>query len=140
MTVVVDTTVWSVVLRRRPGARSPEQCWLRLELSDLIRDGRVLLLGAVRQVVLSGLADAERFARLREYLRAFEDEPTITWDYERAAENFNICRAHGIQGSPVDFLICAVAERVGAPIFTADPDFDHYAQHLPIRLHCPPAR
>jgi hypothetical protein len=32
-------------------------------------------------------------------------------------------------------LICAVAVRLNAEIFTTDKDFDFYAQHLPIKLH-----
>jgi hypothetical protein len=32
-------------------------------------------------------------------------------------------------------LICAMAHRLGLPIFTTDPDFSGYAKHLPIRLH-----
>jgi hypothetical protein len=52
----------------------------------------------------------------------------------RAAEHFNRCRAAGIAGSPVDFLICAAAERLAVPIFTTDVDFPRFARHVPIRL------
>jgi predicted nucleic acid-binding protein len=44
-------------------------------------------------------------------------------DYERAAHVFNACRRKGIQGSNIDFLICAVAHRHAMPIFTLDRDF-----------------
>jgi predicted nucleic acid-binding protein len=139
MSVVVDTTVWSLVLRREARTPDREQRRLRLHLADLIRDGRVVLLGSIRQEVLSGFSDLARFEQLRDYLREFDDEPTITWDYERAAEHYNVCRAHGIQGSAVDLLICAVAERIGAEIFTTDEDFDIYAQHVPVRIYRPPS-
>jgi len=40
-----------------------------------------------------------------------------------------------VLGSHIDMLICATAHRWEVPIFTVDPDFPRYAQHLPIRLH-----
>lgn len=135
MRVVVDTTVWSLVLRRDSGGRSLAQRSVTLELTDLIRDGRTVLIGAVRQEVLCGFSDVLRFQQLRDHLRAFDDEPILTRDHERAAESFNICRRAGIQGSQVDFLICAVAERLNAAVFSLDEDFTHYTQHLPIALH-----
>ena len=50
MSVIVDTSVWSLALRRRtPPASSPAVTLLR----DLITDDRVILLGAIRQEILS---------------------------------------------------------------------------------------
>jgi predicted nucleic acid-binding protein len=93
------------------------------------------LLGAIRQEILSGLRDAAQFEKLRAHLRAFPDLEVTTADHERAAEFFNLCRARGVQGSNTDFLICAVAERLGLSIFSADADFASFATHLPIVLH-----
>jgi len=56
-------------------------------------------------------------------------------DYERAAEFYNTCRKSGIQGSQIDFLICAVAAGREIPIFTTDNDFLLYAKYLSISLH-----
>jgi hypothetical protein len=56
----------------------------------LIADGRVVLLGAIRQEVLSGVRYKEQFARLQEYLRAFPDLELTTEDFELAAEFFNL--------------------------------------------------
>ena len=41
MRVLVDTTVWSLALRRRAGVLNEEQALLRQELTDLIADDRV---------------------------------------------------------------------------------------------------
>jgi len=98
------------------------------------------LLGAIRQEILSGLRDPAQFEQLRAHLRAFPDLEVITEDYERAAEFFNLCRARGVQGSNTDFLICAVAERRGLAIFSADADFASFATHLPIVLHTAQSR
>jgi len=132
--VLVDTTIWSLALRRRPGARSATEDRHVEAWEELIRDGRTILLGLIRQEVLSGIAVRRQFERLREHLAAFPDEEMRTSDYVRAAEHFNACRSAGVAGSPVDFLICAVSERLEAPIFTTDLDFPRFARHIPIRL------
>ena len=95
MKVIVDSCVWSLALRRN--APKDEIATVNI-LRDLIADGRVVLLGAIRQEVLSGIRHAEQFARLREYLRAFPDLELTVEDYELAAEFFNTCRRNGIQG------------------------------------------
>lgn len=136
MNVLVDTSAWSAALRRR-GAPSPEDAEIARELSDLIHEGRALLAGPIRQEILSGISDPAQFRLLRDRLRAFDDLPIRTADYERAAEFSNTCRQAGIQGSHVDFLVCSVAAGGGASIFTTDRDFGRYAKLLPIVLHAP---
>jgi predicted nucleic acid-binding protein len=131
--VVVDTSVWSLALRRRRASAAAEA----RELAELIREGRAAVLGPIRQELLSGVADHRQYETLRAYLRAFPDLDLETEDHEEAASFFNQCRAKGIQGSNTDFLICAVAARRGLAILTTDTDFAHYARVLPIRLHAP---
>lgn len=131
MTVLVDTSVWSLALRRRDLSEAPAV----LELRELIQESRAHLIGAVRQEVLSGIREKAQFEKLRDRLRGFPDLPVRTVDHERAAEFLNLCRSRGIQGSNTDFLLCAVAERYGLEILTTDEDFPLYARHLPVRLH-----
>jgi len=76
------------------------------ELTELIQEGRALLIGPIRQELLSGVSDARQFKDLRDRLRAFTDLSIHGSDYERAAE-----------------------------IFTLDKDFSSYAKHIPITLH-----
>lgn len=135
MRVLVDTAVWSLALRRRAILEQP----VVQELRSLIDDGRVAMIGPIRQELLSGIRSAVSFAQLRHQLQGFADERLDTADYERAAEHFNLCRAKGVQGSNTDFLICAVAERRHLPIFTTDSDFVRFARLLPISLYGRPA-
>jgi predicted nucleic acid-binding protein len=130
MKVLVDTSVWSLALRRRAPSHASVD-----ELRRLVTAGRVAMAGPIRQEVLSGIPDRATFERLREYLGAFPDEPIGREDYELAADMFNRCRAKGLQGSNTDFLLCAVAVRAKMPLFTTDRDFDGYARVLPVRLH-----
>lgn len=93
------------------------------------------MIGVIRQELLSGVRDAKQFATLRDHLRAFPDLALETEDFEQAAGFYNKCRAKGIQGSSIDFLICAVAVRREQSILTTDADFSRYSRELPIQLH-----
>jgi predicted nucleic acid-binding protein len=103
-------------------------------LSDLIRDGRVQMLGCIRQEVLQGNRHPEQFERLRTTLRMFEDRVPEPQEYELAAEFFNVCRGHGIQGSSTDVLIAACSVSWDIPILTRDQDFKRFTQHVPVKL------
>lgn len=131
MKVIVDTSVWSHAFRRDHLVDAPEA----LELRRLIKDFRATIIGPIRQEILSGIPNAKQFTMLRGLMSAFVDEPLVAEDYERAASFFNRCRAKGIQGSHVDFLICSVAASRGGPIFSTDKDFLGYAKVLPIKLY-----
>lgn len=134
MKVIVDTSIWSLALRRSASISEKEQALVN-ELIELINEVRVPMVGPIRQELLSGISNQNQFDSLKEKLRTFEDLNLEQEDYEQAAEFFNTCRKSGIQGSQVDFLICAVAERRGLPIFTSDKDFELYSKHLNITLH-----
>jgi predicted nucleic acid-binding protein len=127
--VLVDTCVWSQVLRRK----KPDEV-LGREMHDLIQAGRLVLIGPIRQELLSGIADRVQFTLLKERLSAFEDLPLTPVHFIKAAEFSNTCRRHGIQGSHADFLICAVAHTEKLEIFTIDTDFQEYKKLLPFKL------
>ncbi len=133
--MIVDTSVWSLFLRRRPGDLAPDQREVVLELRRLVRDGQVLMLGDIRQELLTGIREAVSFDRLRSYLRAFEDAPVTVEDRERAALFANTLRTRGIQASHVDVLLCSMAGGTGAPLFTTDADFGACAAALPFSLY-----
>jgi predicted nucleic acid-binding protein len=131
MNVLVDTSVWSLALRRRTSKSVPHV----VELGELIREGRVSILGPIRQELLSGTKSTEQFERLREHLEPFSDLELVREDYEDAARAFNTCRVRGLQASNTDFLICAVALNRDLAIFTTDRDFDRLSGVLKFRLH-----
>ena len=132
MMVLVDTSIWSLALRRAPRQLSPTQAKQLHKLDEIITEGRVRLLGSVRQELLSGIRFPEQFTRLQEQLRTFPDVALEIEDYEGAAEMSNACRTRGIIGSPIDFLLCSAAERRAWAIYTADRDFERYANHIPL--------
>lgn len=135
MNVLVDTSIWSLALRR---AKRVDDAAPR-ELAELIGEGRVVLLGPVRQELLTGMKVRAQFDLLRDHLRSFPDLELDSADYEEAAAAFNRCRERGIQGSNTDFLICAAAMRRKLAIYTTDGDFLQYAKVLKLDLHKPRA-
>ena len=128
--ILVDTSVWSLGLRR--GSRNPEYS---AELKKLILEYRVKIIGPIRQEVLSGISIREQFIDLKNKLSSFVDVPLVTEHYEFAAELSNECRSKGIQGSHVDFLICAVSKLEKLTIFTTDMDFDLYSTVVGLSLY-----
>ena len=134
MKILVDTSVWSLALRRSDHVHRSEVA----ELRRLIADHRVEIVGPIRQEILSGVREPSQFERLESSLAAFPDAPILTEDYVTAAKFFNLCRSKGIQGSNTDFLICAIAARNEFALFTTDGDFTLFAKRLPIVLHTIP--
>ena len=135
MNVLVDTSIWSVALRRKAHELNPVERAAVAELGNLVKEGRAKIIGLVRQELLSGIKTADQYEKLRAVLRAFPDEAVSTSDYEAAAKAGNECRARGVAVSVADMLICAVAMAREWAIFAADSDFKAYAKILPLKLH-----
>ena len=130
MKVLVDTPIWSYALRSKNKEYQSEIN----SLSSLISDQRAIIIGPIRQEILSGYSDLNKYRIIKEKLSYFENTLIVDVDYELAAEFSNKCRKKGIQGSHIDFLICAVANRIDIPIFTNDKDFDNYQKVISIKL------
>ena len=137
MNVLVDTSVWSLALRRKTESLNATEKFIVAELFELVREGRARFDGLVRQELLSGIETTEQYEKLRLHLRSFPDEPIDTTDHEEAAKAGNRCRGKGIVVSIVDILLCAVAIKREWAIFTTDPDFTKYVKVLPISIHAP---
>ena len=135
MMVLVDTPVWSLALRRKPEDLNARERALTRALAELIREGRAQIMGAIRQELLSGIREEDRFEKLRGYLHAFDEPKLDVGDYEEAARMHNRCRTRGIAGSAIDFLICATAHRRNWQVFTTDRDFERYGKVLGVGLY-----
>lgn len=139
MSVLVDTSIWSLALRRNPENRNPSERAAVTELTSLVKEGRAKIIGLIRQEILSGIKTPVQYEKLRAAMKPYRDEPVNTADYEAAAKASNECRARGVALSLPDMLICAMSMDRDWPIFTTDPDFRLYARVLPIKLHGPRA-
>jgi len=129
MKILVDTCIWSLALRHKSPNKEIETI-----LGEIIRDGRLVIIGPIRQEILSGISRESQFEALKDYLEPFEDIALNSNHFIKAAEFSNSCLKKGIQGSSTDFLICSVAYLEHLQIFTSDNDFNNYRKHLPISL------
>lgn len=131
MKVLVDTCIWSIVLRHKL-TKPPSEANI---LAELVADFRVSIIGPIRQELLSGIKEKQQFTLLKNQLSAFPDVVLSQNDFELASEYFNTCRKKGVQGSNTDFLICAASSNHDFSIYTNDKDFNHFAKYLPISLY-----
>ena len=129
MKVLVDTCVWSKVLR----SEKPDPALSKL-LKDLISDNRVVMIGPIFQELLSGVKNKKDFKALAEMLADFDRLPITEEVYMKAAEFYNVCKSHGMNGGHVDFLICAAAAHHNCSLLTTDADFKLFEKHLPIKI------
>ena len=130
--ILVDTSVWSLAFRKK--TRSADEEIIVTYLTEIIRDFQAVLIGPIRQELLSGISDSAKYEEPRGKMSLFPDHAIHTEDYELAAWFNNECRRNGIQGSHIDFLICTVAHNNNLAIFTLDSDFSYYRNHIEINV------
>lgn len=134
MSLFVDTSVWSLALRRDRTDTAPHLAYLRGALST--RE-QVLTTGLVLQELLQGLrgpkardAIIERFAVL----------PLLVpdrADHVAAAELRNTCRRKGVQLGTIDALLIALCIRHDLVMLSTDRDYEHAARLVPLALWRP---
>lgn len=124
MNILVDTSVWSLSLRRKKRDQSAEAD----QLQELILAGQpIYLIGVILQEILQGLRHREQFEKLKCYLDAFLLIVLNRNNYIVAAELYSTCRRKGIQTSTTDCLIAAAAIEHKCHLFTTDEDFTQIA-------------
>lgn len=96
MRILVDTSVWSLALRKKTLTANEKK--VVKELKELIYELRAVIIGPIRQELLSGLSDEAKFNDLKEKLKAFDDISLQHGDYEKAAELSNKCRKKEYKG------------------------------------------
>lgn len=131
--IACDTSALSQFLRRSSSGSNE----IARNVEILIEANELVLFGIVRQEILSGIKLPEHFERIEQATQALPSFFADNEDHTTAAKFFNVCRSKGIQGSPIDFLICAMAVRRRFPIYTTDPDFALYEPLIPIELYRP---
>lgn len=130
MTLLVDTSVWSLALRRDAprGSREVEA------LSAAVDRGDVCLTGVILQEILQGFPSLERTRRLVSHLAPFPLIDLHRGDFVLAAEIRNKCRAKGLVVTTVDAQIAAAAINHRCSLLTTDKDFQAISKHFPLRL------
>ena len=131
MTLLVDTCVWSLALRRDAEATGPEVLRLREALfgSDV-----VVTTGLVLQELLQGFSGAKARKQIVERFAALPLLQPDRDDHIRAADLRNTCRRAGVQLGTIDALLAELCIRHDLTLLTTDKDFLHAGRHCPLRV------
>jgi predicted nucleic acid-binding protein len=131
LSLFVDTSIWSLALRRdapAPGA----------EVKALVRaleNGETLLTtGLVLQELLQGFAGPKSRDQLLDRFSAIPLLVPDRDDHVQAAELRNHCRRRGVQAGTIDALLAQLCIRHELTMLTADEDFGHIAKHSTLKL------
>ena len=131
MSLLVDTSVWSLAFRRDAEAQVPEVLALR---NALLGTNQVFSTGLVLQELLQGFSGPKARDSIVERFAAFAFVEPDRQDYIDAAEVRNICRRRGVQIGTIDALLIQLARRYDLAILTTDNDFKLASLHIPFRL------
>ena len=131
MTLLVDTSVWSLAFRRDADSDASEVRALRraLEVGEI-----VVSTGLILQELLQGFAGPR--AR-KDLIERFTALPLITpdrQDHIDAADLRNRCRRAGVQIGTIDALLAQLCIRHELMLLTTDNDFARIASHCPRRV------
>ena len=135
MTLFVDTSVWSLALRRDAVSSAGEVLALRQALEG---DDTVVTTGVILQELLQGFSGPR--AR-RDIIDRFAALPLLVpdrQDHIGAAGLRNLCRRSGVQLGTIDALLAQLCIRHTLTLLTTDHDFVHAAAHCALRLWNPP--
>lgn len=131
MRVLVDTSVWSLALRKggpadHPGVR---------KLSALLSSKEdLVLIGVILQEVLQAFRQQKTFRTVAAHFEPFPLVALTRQDYIAAASLHRRCAARGISISTIDCQIAAVAIRHRCTLLSADKDFERIASVSALKL------
>lgn len=130
VTLLVDTSVWSLALRRDGPTESKEVIALREAL-----DGAdwVVTTGLVLQELLQGFAGPKAKEAIVERFGSLPLIQPDRQDHIAAAEVRNLCRRSGVQIGTIDALLIQLCGRYELTLLSTDEDFANAAKHVPLR-------
>ena len=131
MTLFVDTSVWSLALRRDTAPEGPEVQRLREALGG---GESIYTTGIVLQELLQGFRGPRAKTRIVERFGALAMIAPVRDDYIDAAELRNECRRHGIQIGTIDALLAQLCIRHQLVMLATDRDFSQMTKWTPLQL------
>ncbi len=131
MTLLVDTSVWSLALRRDAPEDMPEVEALK---AALLGGEAIVTTGLVVQELLQGFSGPKAFTQIIERFAALPLIAPDREDHIAAAELRNTCRRKGVQMGTIDALLAQICIRHGLILLTTDQDFVHAARHCALSV------
>lgn len=133
--MLVDTSVWSLALRRDAAPSAPEVVALR---EALLGTDQVFTTGLILQELLQGFAGPKARDQLVERLSVLAFLQPDREDHIQAAEVPNACRRRGVQVGTIDALLIQLCRRYDLVLLSTDQDFRAAAKHVRYRLWAAP--
>jgi predicted nucleic acid-binding protein len=130
MSLLVDTSVWSLAFRRDSPPDCAEVKVLRLALEG---GETVVCTGLILQELLQGFAGARARERLVLHLSALPFISPDRADHIDAAELRNHCRRKGVQMGTIDALLAQLCIRHDLTLLSTVADFRHAARFCRLR-------
>lgn len=131
MNVLVDTSVWSLALRRDA---PPDIKAVQILSRCLNRQDVLLTTGIIVQELLQGFRGPKQRERIIEYFSALPLIVPDLADYVEAAALQTACRRKGIQVGTIDALLAQLSIDHDLELLTTDRDFIIMSKHVPIRI------
>ncbi len=131
MKVLVDTSVWSLALRKNGPA---DHAAVHKLSSLLLGNEDLVLTGLILQEILQAYRAEPTFRRLARHLEPFPLLPLVRSDYLDAAHLHRRCASGGIAASTADCQIATAAINHDCLLLTADADFERIADRSTLRL------
>ena len=134
MTLLVDTSVWLLALRRDASTFEPEVHQLK---DALMGADVVVTTGVVLQELLQGFSGPKSREQIIECFAALPLLQPEREDYIAAADLRNTCRRAGIQVGTIDALLAQLCIRHDLTLLSTDNDFKLAAPHCALRVWAP---
>lgn len=129
--MLVDTSVWSLALRRDAAPTAPEVQALH---DALLGADQVFTTGLILQELLQGFAGPKARAQIVDRFSALALLQPDREDHVEAAEVRNSCRRRGVQVGTIDALLIQLCRRHDLTLLSTDRDFLSAAKHVEFRL------
>jgi predicted nucleic acid-binding protein len=130
----VDTSVWSLALRRDVRIAEPAVERLRVALES--GEG-VFTTGLVLQELLQGFRGPKARDAIVERFAALPLLVPDRADHVEAADLRNTCRRKGIQVGTIDAILAQLCRRHQLVMLSTDRDLELMARHVGLRLWAP---
>jgi len=127
----VDTSVWSLALRRDTPSSEPEVSYL---IEALEGSAQVFTTGLVLQELLQGFSGPRNRQAMIDRFAALPFLVPDRRDHIDAADLRNQCRKRGLQVATIDALLAQLCIRHDLAMLTADSDFVAIAEVHPLHL------
>jgi predicted nucleic acid-binding protein len=131
LSLLVDTSVWSLALRRDQPEAAPE---VRALVRAIESGDQIVTTGLVLQELLQGFSGPKARDQIVNRFASFPLIVPDRDDHVAAAALRNLCRSRGVQIGTIDALLAQLCVRHDLMLLTTDQDFGHMARHCDLQL------